>query len=244
MHDDAGNGDGLPNTVMEISLGTPLVATRSGGSRHRNPCATALLFPGAMRPRWPGRSETCLDSAPSARAIGMRRSSSFCREHSWDRVARDFEAVYDVAIDFMTLALLVASPTCPARLLFAFPSRPTQASCSPAEERVFWSVMISVIISTTGAFVLAASGVYTIGRLATLNVILTAALAAAALGRLRMTGATRPTWTALLPVGLIALGTWMYFAVPASEYILGGRDPGVYMTKGYRSPTPITGYVG
>ncbi len=26
--------------------------------------------------------------------------------------------------------------------------------------------------------------------------------------------------------------SWMYFAVPASEYVLGGRDPGVYMNEG------------
>ena len=24
----------------------------------------------------------------------------------------------------------------------------------------------------------------------------------------------------------------MYFAVPAAEYVLGGRDPGVYMSEG------------
>ena len=133
----------------------------------------------------------------------------------------------------MTLVLLLAIAYLPGAVVFRFPAADRHKRAAlPAEERVFWSVMISVIISTTAAFVLAASGVYTIGRLATLNVILTIGLAAAAAGRLRLAGASKPTWTALLPLGLLALGSWMYFAVPASEYILGGRDPGVYMNEG------------
>jgi hypothetical protein len=31
---------------------------------------------------------------------------------------------------------------------------------------------------------------------------------------------------------LIAAGTWMYFGAPAAEYVLGGRDPGVYVSEG------------
>ena len=41
-----------------------------------------------------------------------------------------------------------------------------------------------------------------------------------------------PDWTAVLPAALIAAGVWMYFAAPAAEYVLGGRDPGVYMSEG------------
>ena len=34
------------------------------------------------------------------------------------------------------------------------------------------------------------------------------------------------------PLRLIAVGAWMYFAAPAAEYVLGGRDPGVYINEG------------
>lgn len=103
----------------------------------------------------------------------------------------------------------------------------------PAEERLFWAVVTSVIVSSTVAFVLASLGSYTLERLVTVNVVLAIALAAASRGDLRLGPASpRPTWTAALPAALIALGAWMYFAVPASEYVLGGRDPGVYMNEG------------
>jgi hypothetical protein len=36
----------------------------------------------------------------------------------------------------------------------------------------------------------------------------------------------------MFPAALIALCAWMFFAVPASEWVLGGRDPGVYMNSG------------
>ena len=44
--------------------------------------------------------------------------------------------------------------------------------------------------------------------------------------------ARKPGWTAAIPLALVAAGVWMYFAAPASEYVLGGRDPGVYMSEG------------
>jgi hypothetical protein len=40
----------------------------------------------------------------------------------------------------------------------------------------------------------------------------------------------RPSWPVLLPVALVALGCWLYF--PASEYVLGGKDPGTYLNEG------------
>lgn len=133
----------------------------------------------------------------------------------------------------MTLVLLLAILYLPGAIVFRFPAanRHTRAAL-PAEERVFWSVAISVIFSTAGALVLAAAGLYTLGRLAAANATLAAVLALIAGRRLRMADAKRPTLTALLPIALSTLGVWTYFAVPASEYILGGRDPGVYMNEG------------
>jgi hypothetical protein len=122
----------------------------------------------------------------------------------------------------------------PGAVLFRLPiaDRATRASLT-AEERAYWAVMISVMVSTTLALVLAWLGVYTVERLLVCNIALSALLAIASLGDLRFTSpAPRPGWSALIPIGLIALGISMYFAVPAAEYIVGGRDPGVYMNEG------------
>lgn len=133
-----------------------------------------------------------------------------------------------------TVALILAIAYLPGAMVFRLPvlDRSKRAAL-PAEERLFWAVMVSVIISSTVAFALASVGAYTLGRLVTVNVVLTIVLAGVSAGDLRLGSASpRPNWTAALPAGLIALGAWMYFAVPASEYVLGGRDPGVYMNEG------------
>jgi hypothetical protein len=58
------------------------------------------------------------------------------------------------------------------------------------------------------------------------------ALALGSLGNLRLASASWPRWTAVIPGALVALAMWMYFAAPAAEYVIGGRDPGVYMNEG------------
>ena len=122
----------------------------------------------------------------------------------------------------------------PGALVYRAPiaNRDRRAS-RPAEERVFWAIMISVIVSTTIALALAAMGIYSLAGLVTCNVIIATGLALASFGNLRL-GPTAPRLgrTAVFPALLVAAGVWMYFAVPASEYILGGRDPGVYMSEG------------
>ena len=144
-----------------------------------------------------------------------------------------------------TLIYLALIAYLPGALLYRAPfaSRDRRAAL-PAEERAFWAVIISVILSTTIAFGLAALGTYSLSTLAICNVAVMAGVALASFGppsRLRRFGATglrlgsaaaRPGWTAAFPAVLIALCVWMYFAVPASEYVLGGRDPGVYMSEG------------
>ena len=42
--------------------------------------------------------------------------------------------------------------------------------------------------------------------------------------------AARVTWTALLPLAILAIGIWRF--PPPSEYIIGGRDPGSYISEG------------
>jgi glycosyltransferase involved in cell wall biosynthesis len=97
VHDDAGNVDGLPNTVMEImASGTPLVATPAGG-------ITAVATDGVTARLVAERDVRALASAidevlrdrPAAALMGRRARDFVCRHHSWSRVAEDFEAVYE-----------------------------------------------------------------------------------------------------------------------------------------------------
>ena len=99
VHDEAGNVDGLPNTVMEImASGTPLVATRAGGiGAIATDGATARLVPERDAAALAGAIGDLLDNTPAALAIGHAARELVCRQHSWDRVARDFEAVYERA---------------------------------------------------------------------------------------------------------------------------------------------------
>ena len=134
----------------------------------------------------------------------------------------------------LTIWLLLAITVLPGAVIFRFPlaDRSRRAALT-IDERAFWMVVTSVIISTTVTFVLAAMGAYTIERLALFNTLLAIGLAIASGGNLRLTPKNGSAdWTAVLPVALVALSVWMYFGVPAAEYVLGGRDPGVYMSEG------------
>jgi glycosyltransferase involved in cell wall biosynthesis len=96
IRDDAGNVDGLPNTVMEMmASGTALVATRAGG-------IGAIATDGDTAHLVDERDDRALAAAiggilrdPSAGTeMGRRARDLVCRHHSWERVAEDFEAVY------------------------------------------------------------------------------------------------------------------------------------------------------
>jgi hypothetical protein len=100
-----------------------------------------------------------------------------------------------------------------------------------ASERVFWQVLISVALSLSVVLALASVGRYSFERL--LIVDATVGMTAAALARFRLRlgpAAARPGWEALIPLGLLALAVWRFF--PTSEYIIGGKDPGVYVNEG------------
>lgn len=130
------------------------------------------------------------------------------------------------------LASLLLVAYVPGALIYRIPfaDRATRAQL-PAEERVFWGVMLSAAISTAVVLVLAAFGAYTFPRLLLVNGSLAGLVLAVWRGRLRYRGAaTRPGWPALVPVALVALGIAVFF--PPSEYIMGGKDPGVYMNEG------------
>ncbi len=100
-----------------------------------------------------------------------------------------------------------------------------------AEERLFWSVMLSVAVSLSLVLLLAAAGRYTFERLLVADVLVAVGGALVARGRLRFgPAAARPGLTALLPLALILLAVTRFF--PSSEYVIGGKDPGTYMNEG------------
>jgi hypothetical protein len=120
----------------------------------------------------------------------------------------------------------------PGAALFRVPwlDRDRRAALDP-EERVFWAVVLSLTVSLSMVLALAALHRYSFGRLIAANLLVTAAAVVAGRGRLRFgPAARRPGLTLVLPLLLILLGAWRFF--PPSEYIMGGKDPGVYMNAG------------
>ena len=101
VRDEAGNVDGLPNTVMEaLASGTALVATRVGGipsviEHGRTGWLVAERDAGAL--------ESALDhllADPHVRAgLGSAARTDVLRRRTWEIVAEAFEQVYDRAAD-------------------------------------------------------------------------------------------------------------------------------------------------
>lgn len=120
----------------------------------------------------------------------------------------------------------------PGALLFRAPIADSKRRASlPPEERAYWAVIISVALSSVLALALAAADAYRLERVVAIQAVMSAAVLAIWRRRLRLgTSAARVGAEALVPLGLVALG-W-YFFFPASEYVIGGRDPGVYFNQG------------
>lgn len=135
----------------------------------------------------------------------------------------------------MTLASLPAAVLLawlPGALLFRLPlgDRARRAALD-AEERVFWHVVISVTWSLSVVLALAVLEQYSFNRLLTINGTISAVMLVGWRGRLLWHGtAAASRWTLVLPVLLIALCGWRFF--PPSEYVIGGKDPGVLLNEG------------
>ena len=120
----------------------------------------------------------------------------------------------------------------PGAVLFAVPTwdRARRAAL-PAEERVFWHVVISLTWSLSVVLILAAFGAYRLERVMTANTVMVALLIALARGKLGYARtAAAPTASALAPVVLIVFAAIRFF--PSSEYVIGGKDPGGYINEG------------
>jgi hypothetical protein len=129
------------------------------------------------------------------------------------------------------IATLLIVGWLPGAALFHAPllDRDRRAALDP-EERTFWAVVLSLAISVSAVLALAALQRYTFTRLLAVDLTIVAAALALWGRRLRMRGAKRVTLTAVIPVMLMVLAGWRFF--PPAEYIIGGRDPGVYMNEG------------
>jgi len=120
----------------------------------------------------------------------------------------------------------------PGAAIFRLPiaDRDRRASLD-ADERLFWAVIISAAVSLSVVLGLAAAHRYSFERLLLADAGIAFLAAAAARFRLRLgVKARRAGLGALFSLSLVLLGLWRFF--PPSEFIIGGKDPGVYMSEG------------
>ena len=115
----------------------------------------------------------------------------------------------------------------PGALALRWPSagRDTRAAL-PAEERLFWAVVLSITWSMVVVLGLAFLGRYQFTRLLLANAIVCSATLLLWRGRLRYDRGAQPlSRHAVLPLALSLTGVLLY--LPPSEYVIGGKDPGV-----------------
>jgi hypothetical protein len=130
------------------------------------------------------------------------------------------------------ILLLVVVAWLPGAVLFRLPllARERRAALA-ADERLFWSIVLSAATSLTIVMTLAAAHRYSFTRLLIADLVIAAGAAAAARFNLRLgPPARRAGPAALLPLALAACAIWRF--PPPSEYIIGGKDPGVYVNAG------------
>lgn len=118
----------------------------------------------------------------------------------------------------------------PGAMLFRAPilDRERRAALD-VEERIFWQVVLSIVLSLSIVLALAALGAYRFRWLLAIDLGVALAIAAIWRERLRMVAA-RPGFSSMIPLALVGIGMWQFF--PPSEYVIGGKDPGVYMNEG------------
>lgn len=120
----------------------------------------------------------------------------------------------------------------PGAVLFRLPiaDRDRRAAL-PAEERVYWTVVLSAATSIALVLALGALHRYSFTRLLIADLAIAVTLAAAARFNLRLgPKARRAGFAAAIPLALAVIGAWRF--LPPSEYIIGGKDPGVYVNEG------------
>jgi hypothetical protein len=130
----------------------------------------------------------------------------------------------------LTLALVVIAYL-PGAVGVRLPGRSrAYRDALPVAERTFWAVLLSVIWSVLVVLLLGAVGQYSFDRLLIVNGAVSATGIALGAWRRPRTAPNRQLTSLALPLVIIAIGYWLYF--PASEYIIGGKDPGTYVNAG------------
>jgi hypothetical protein len=99
-----------------------------------------------------------------------------------------------------------------------------------AGERAYWAIVISTLITLASALALAAFGRYSLLRVLVIDAVVTAVPLVAWRSGVRYRSPLRPDGWSVVPVALVLIGVWLY--PPPAEYVLGGKDPGVYMNAG------------
>lgn len=129
------------------------------------------------------------------------------------------------------LAALLVVAWLPGAAMFRMPllSRERRETLA-ADERTFWAVMLSATTSLAVVLALGAASRYSFDRLLVVNALIALVIAVVWRRRLRMPSAQRVSPAALVPIALVLLCAWRFF--PPSEYIMGGKDPGVYVNEG------------
>jgi hypothetical protein len=132
----------------------------------------------------------------------------------------------------MTAALsLLVIAWLPGAAAFRLPAaQPERRRALAAEERLFWSIVISVAVSLAIVLALAAIHRYSLSRLLIADVVVSGAAFAAGW---RRSAAPRGPWPgtgALIPIALALFAATRFS--PPSEYVIGGKDPGVYINAG------------
>ncbi|CAN5772161.1 hypothetical protein BH18ACI5_BH18ACI5_11910 [soil metagenome] len=131
----------------------------------------------------------------------------------------------------LQLALLLVVAWLPGAVMFRLPllNRERRAALDP-DERLFWSVILSLASSLIVVLILASAHRYTFERLLLINGA--GALIAVGLFRARLLLHPIRTFSAWSTVPLaLALFCALRFS-PPSEYVMGGKDPGVYVNEG------------
>ncbi|HTK28828.1 MAG TPA: hypothetical protein VL309_04725 [Vicinamibacterales bacterium] len=133
-----------------------------------------------------------------------------------------------------TAAAIFLIACLPGALILRVPAGDrSKRAALPADERLFWTVVLSVAWSSAAGLALAAGGWYRFDRLLSINAGLSLVLMLAFRRKLRL-GAARWTPAALVPLALLIAASWLVFRVPPAEYIIGGKDPGIYVNEGIR----------
>ena len=130
-----------------------------------------------------------------------------------------------------TLLSILLVTWAPGAAIFRLPiAEPERRASLPAEERLFWSVTIGIGVSLSIVLALAAAHRYSFSRLLIADALITlAALAVASRTPFRPPRAS-PGPAALIPIVLAIASIWRFG--PPSEYVIGGKDPGVYLNAG------------